>query len=179
MAGDSITVARPYAEAAFEVAKADGNTDAWAEGLATLSAVVSDPRIAEQIDSPNATPEQLRDLLFAVAGDGLSEHLQNLVRLLAANKRLVVLPEIEGLFVTMKKALDGLRNVEIASAYPLSQDAQAELAAKLKSHLGGDVDLTVTEDPDLIGGVKVRAGDIVIDGTLRGKLERLSNNLQF
>jgi F-type H+-transporting ATPase subunit delta len=72
MAGDSITVARPYAEAAFEVAKADGNTDAWAEGLATLSAVVSDPRIAEQIDSPNATPEQLRDLLFAVAGDGLS-----------------------------------------------------------------------------------------------------------
>jgi F-type H+-transporting ATPase subunit delta len=179
MSGDTTTIARPYAEAAFEVAKADGATDAWAEGLELLGAIAEAPEVAEQITSPNATAEQLRDLIFAVAGEGLSAHLQNLVRLLAENGRLVVLPDVARLFGDMKTAHDGLRHIEVTSAFPMADAERDELAAKLKAHFGGEVDLTVAEDPSLIGGVKVRAGDIVIDGSLRGQLDRLSNDLQF
>ena len=109
----------------------------------------------------------------------MSEHVQNLVRLLARNKRLIVLPDIARLFAQMKTLYDGLRHIEVTSAYPVGDTERDELAARLKAHFGGDVDLTIDEDPDLIGGVKVRAGDVVIDGSVRGKLERLSNDLQF
>jgi F-type H+-transporting ATPase subunit delta len=179
MAGDTTTIARPYAEAAFEVARADGDLDTWAEGLSLLAAIVEDPQVAAQIGSPNATPGQLVDLIFGVAGEGLKQHLQNLVRLLAANKRLIVLPDVARLFAQMKTVFDGLRHIEITSAYPVDDAARDELAERLKAHFGADVDLSVEEDPDLIGGIKVRAGDIVIDGSVRGKLERLSNDLQF
>jgi F-type H+-transporting ATPase subunit delta len=179
MAGDTTTIARPYAEAAFEIAKAAGNTDVWAEQLALLAAIVEDSQVATQIGSPNATADQLRDLMFAVAGDGLAQPVQNLVRLLAQNKRLLVLPDIEKLFAQMKTAFDGLRHVEVTSAFAVDDADRDALAARLKAHFGADVELTVVEDPSLIGGIKVRAGDIVIDGSLRGKLERLSNDLQF
>jgi F-type H+-transporting ATPase subunit delta len=179
MAGDTTTIARPYAEAAFEVARADGDLDAWAEGLSLLGAIVEDPQVAAQLGSPNAAPGQIVDLIFGVAGEGLSQHLQNLVRLLAANKRLVVLPDVARLFAQMKTVFDGLRHIEITSAYPVDDAARDELAERLKAHFGADVDLSVAEDSDLIGGIKVRAGDIVIDGSVRGKLERLSNDLQF
>lgn len=179
MAGDTTTIARPYAEAAFEVARADGDTDTWAEGLSLLAAIVEDPQVAAQFGSPNATPQQLVDLIFGVAGEGLTQHLQNLVRLLATNKRLIVLPDVARLFAQMKTVFDGLRHIEITSAYPVDDAARNELAERLKAHFGAEVDLSVEEDPELIGGIKVRAGDIVIDGSVRGKLERLSNDLQF
>ncbi len=179
MAGETTTIARPYAEAAFSVAKAAGTVDAWADGLSTLGAIVEDPQLAAQIGNPNATSEQLRDLVFAAAGEGLSEHLQNLVRLLAQNKRLIVLPDIARLFAQMKTVHDGLRHIQVTSAFPVDDAERGELAARLKAHFGADVDLTVEEDASLIGGIKVRAGDIVIDGSVRGKLERLSNDLQF
>jgi F-type H+-transporting ATPase subunit delta len=179
MAGETTTIARPYAEAAFAVAKADGNMDAWADGLSLLGAIVEDPQVAAQIDNPNATTAQLLELIFGVAGEGLTEHQQNLVRLLAANKRLVLLPDLARLFVQMKTIYDGLRHIEVTSAFPVSDAERDALAERLKAHFGADVDLSVADDPSLIGGIKVRAGDIVIDGSVRGKLERLSNDLQF
>jgi F-type H+-transporting ATPase subunit delta len=179
MAGDTTTIARPYAEAAFEVARSDGSLDAWADGLTLLGAIVEDPQLGEQIGNPKATAAQLRDLIFAVAGEGLSLHLQNLVRLLAVNRRLIVLPDIARLFAQMKTAHEGLRHVQVTSAFAVSDADRDALAERLKAYFGGDVELTVAEDPNLIGGIKVRAGDIVIDGSLRGRLERLSNDLQF
>ncbi|WP_295538595.1 F0F1 ATP synthase subunit delta [uncultured Thiohalocapsa sp.] len=179
MAGDTTTIARPYAEAAFEVAKAEGALDAWADGLSLLGAIADDAQIAAQVGNPHASSEQLRDLIFGVAGEGLNAHLQNLVRLLARNKRLSVLPDIARLFAQMKTLHDGLQQIQITSAYPVGDAERDELIERLKAHFGGDVHLTIDEDPDLIGGVKVRAGDVVIDGSVRGKLERLSNDLQF
>jgi F-type H+-transporting ATPase subunit delta len=179
MSGETTTIARPYAEAAFAVARADGDMDTWADGLSLLGAIVEDPQVGEQLDNPGASPAQLVDLIFGVAGDGLTEHQQNLVRLLAANKRLVVLPDVARLFTQMKTIYDGLRHIEVTSAFPVSDAERKELTQRLKAHFGADVDLSVADDPDLIGGIKVRAGDIVIDGSVRGKLERLSNDLQF
>jgi F-type H+-transporting ATPase subunit delta len=179
MAGDSTTIARPYAEAAFEVARDKGALDAWSEALATLAAIVEDPQIAAQVGNPNMPGAVLRDIVLGICGEGLTGEMQALVRLLAENKRLVVLPDIARLFEQQKTAAEGLRRVQVCSAFAISEAEQQELAAALKARLGGEVELTVEEDPSLIGGVLVRAGDIVIDGSVRGALVQLNNELQF
>ncbi|KAA6185951.1 F0F1 ATP synthase subunit delta [Thiohalocapsa marina] len=179
MAGDSTTIARPYAEAAFEVAKSTSALDAWSDALNTLAGIVDDPLISDQVGNPNVPRETLRDLIFAVAGDGLTVEMQNLVRLLADNKRLAVIPEVARLFDQLKTAAEGLRHVAITSAFAVSDDEQKSLANALRSHFGSEVELTVEQDSALIGGIKIHAGDIVIDGSIRGKLEQLSNELQF
>jgi F-type H+-transporting ATPase subunit delta len=179
MAGDSTTIARPYAEAAFEVAQEHKALDAWSDALGTLAMIVQDPRIASQVGNPNVPGDRLRDLLFGVVGEGLTNEMQGLVRLLAANKRLMVLPDIARLFDQMKTAAEGLRNVQVTSAFAVDETEQAALAATLKAHFGCEVELSVEQDSDLIGGVIIRAGDLVIDGSIRGKLDQLSNELQF
>jgi len=179
MAGDSTTIARPYAEAAFEVAQEKKALGDWADALGTLAAIVEDPQISEQVGNPNVSGETLRDLIFGVAGEGLSKEMQGLVRLLAANKRLVLLPDIARLFDQMKTVAEGLRRVEIRSAYDVSAAEQQALTTTLKAHFGSEVELSVEQDASLIGGIVIRAGDVVIDGSVRGKLDQLSNELQF
>jgi F-type H+-transporting ATPase subunit delta len=179
MAGDSTTIARPYAEAAFAVAQEKKALEAWSDALGNLAAIVEDPQIADQVGNPNVSAETLRDILFGVVGEGLSNEMQGLVRLLADNKRLIVLPDIARLFNQMKTAAEGLRHVEIVSAFAVSAAEQQELTAALKAHFGSEVELSVERDPRLIGGIVVRAGDVVIDGSVRGKLDQLSNELQF
>lgn len=179
MAGDSTTIARPYAEAAFEVARDKKALDDWSDALDTLAAIVEDAQIAEQVGNPNVSGETLRDIIFGVAGEGLSNEVQALVRLLAANKRLVVLPEIARLFNQMKTAAEGLRHINVQSAFPVSAAEQTALADTLRTHFGSEVELSVEQVPSLIGGLIIRAGDVVIDGSVRGKLDQLSNELQF
>jgi F-type H+-transporting ATPase subunit delta len=179
MAGDSTTIARPYAEAAFDVARAANALDRWSEALNKLAAIVADPQVASQIGNPNLSDKALLDLIFGVAGEGLSAEVQNLVRLLAENERLVVLPDLARLFEARKTAAQGIRHIQIRSAYALSDDEQSRLKSTLKSHFGADVELTVEKDPSLIGGLEVRADDVVIDGSVRGRLQQLANELQF
>ena len=105
--------------------------------------------------------------------------MQGLVRLLAANKRLIVLPDIARLFDQMKTAAEGLRHIVVHSAFAVSSAEQTALAATLKAHFGSEVELSVEEDASLIGGIVIRADDVVIDGSVRGKLDQLSNELQF
>lgn len=179
MAGDSTTIARPYAEAVFDIAKASGALDDWSSALNALAKVVEDPQIAEQVGNPNVPTENLRDLIFGIVGDGLTEPMQNTVRVLAANKRLAVLPEVARLFDQLKAVSEGLRKIDIISAYAVSADQQKLLSTALKKKFGDDVELSVEKDSDLIGGLMIRAGDIVIDGSIRGKLGQLTNELQF
>jgi F-type H+-transporting ATPase subunit delta len=183
MAGDTTTVARPYAEAAFAVAKAEKALDAWSEALDLLAAVAADPDIAARLGNPNVPHEDMQRLLFAIAdarlGKAVPQGVQNLVRLLTRNKRLPVLPELARLFDELKQAEQGLRHIVVRSAYTLSDDDEAALAASLKTHFGADVELTIEADPSLIGGVEIRADDLVIDGSVRGRLQQLSNELQF
>ncbi|MEA3638710.1 MAG: F0F1 ATP synthase subunit delta [Lamprobacter sp.] len=179
MAGDSTTIARPYAEAAFEVARASQQLDAWSDDLAKLAAIVADPQVASQLGNPKLSDSELVDLLFAVAGEGLSVEIQNLVRLLAENERLTVLPDLARLYEARKTAIQGVRHIQIRSAYALSAAEQQTLQSSLKRHFGTEVELRVEEDASLIGGLEVRADDVVIDGSVRGRLQQLANELQF
>ena len=179
MAGDSTTIARPYAEATFAVAQEHKALGDWSDALGTLAAIVEDPQIADQVGNPNVSGETLRDLIFGVVGEGLTKEMQGLIRLLAANKRLMVLPDIARLFNQMKTAAEGLRHVEIISPFEVSPAEQQELIAALKTHFGSEVELSVEQDANLIGGIVIRAGDVVIDGSVRGKLDQLANELQF
>ena len=179
MAGEITTIARPYAEAVFERAQATGLVDAWSQALGLLSAIAADPQMAAQIANPNVPRERTRDMILEVCGSDLSQEAANLVRLLADNGRLAVIPEIAALFEARRVANEGVRHVVVRSAFPVDADQERELAESLARRLGAQIELTVEEDPDLIGGVEIRTGDLVIDDSVRGKLKQLAHALQF
>ena len=179
MAGDITTIARPYAEAAFAAARESNQVDAWSEVLDLLGTIAENPELADQIDNPNVPRERVRDMMLEIAGDAVPVQAKNLVKLLAENNRLVVLPEIARLFEVARTAQRGIRQVHIRSAYDMDETEQRELVAALEKRLGADVELTVETDPSLIGGVEIRADDLVIDGSVRGSLMKLATELQI
>lgn len=179
MAGDITTIARPYAEAVFAQAQESGQLDAWSDALAALSSIAGAPEMAEQIANPNVPRGRLCDAILEIVGGNLSDEAKNLTRLLSANNRLSTLPEIADLFERLKIENQGLREVHVRSAFDLDETQIKGLATALKKRLGADVELTVETDPSLIGGVEIRAGDLVIDGSVRAKLRKLSTELQF
>lgn len=174
MAGEKTTIARPYAEAAFAVATQAKTIGQWSEMLELLAALAGDKRIASMITNPNLGKQKSMDLLFDVCGERLSAEGRNFVRLLAENGRLTVLPEITSLFDKLKSEYEGSIEVQILTAYAIDSSQQEKLAAALKSKLGKDVRISSEQDPSLLGGVKIRAGDLVIDGTIKGKIARLA-----
>jgi F-type H+-transporting ATPase subunit delta len=179
MAGDITTIARPYAEAVFARTRESGQTDAWSNDLRTLSVIAADSDMAAQIDNPNVSRERLREAILEVAGSGLSPEAGNLVSLLAENNRLSALPEIARLFAELQTQFQGVRQVQVSSAFEMKAEEQEALAAALKKRLGAEVEMKVDMDPSLIGGIEIRAGDLVIDGSVRGKLHKLATELQF
>ncbi len=179
MAGDITTIARPYAEAVFERAKEVGQLDAWSQALDLLATVVADPLMADQIANPNVPRERIRDIVLDVCGDGLPPEAANLLRLLAQNGRLAALPEITRLFEASRIADQGVRHVLIRSAFDITDAEQKTLADALAKRFGGKVDVAVETDSSLIGGIEIRAGDLVIDDSVRGKLQQLAQALQF
>jgi F-type H+-transporting ATPase subunit delta len=174
---DKSTIARPYARAAFEEARLENKLEPWSEALHTGAAVVVDPRVDALLGNPHVTPEQLAQLVIGIAGPELGEHGANFVRTLAANRRLAVLPEIAELFDTLKDAEQGVADVSVTSAAPLGAGQQRELSAALAKRLKRTVRLHCATDPALIGGAVVRSGDLVIDGSLRTRLERIAYEL--
>ena len=172
------TLARPYAKAVFAEASEKSALDAWSDDLATLSAFAADADLAKVLVHPSLTSEQQAQALIDVCGDKLNEAAKNLVAVLAENKRLALLPEIAELYEELKAKLQNAVDVVVTSAYELS-DAQAEkLAAALKAKLQCDVRVTSEVDESLIGGAIIRAGDLVIDGSLTGKLSKLAEAMK-
>jgi F-type H+-transporting ATPase subunit delta len=174
---DRITIARPYARAAFEEARADGHLGAWSEALHVAAAVVTDPRVAALLGNPHVTPEELAQLVISIAGAQLGVHGENFVRTLAANRRLGYLPEIAALFATLKDATEGVVDVTVTSAAALDDAQQRKLGAALEKRLRRRVRLHCEVDPALIGGAVLRSGDLVIDGSMRTRLERIAYQL--
>ncbi len=179
MAGDITTIARPYAEAVFEHAQETGQIDAWSQALVLLTTVTTDSRLAAQISNPSIPRERVLDIMLDVCGSELPAEAANFLRLLSQNARLAALPEIARLFEISRTAAQGVSHVLIRSAFEVSATEQETLATALAKRFGGRVDLTIETDPALIGGIEVRAGDLVIDDSVRGKIKQLAHALQF
>ena len=179
MVGDITTIARPYAEAAFARAQETGQIPAWSSALNLLGALAADPAMAAQIANPEIPRDLARDMLLELGGDTLPAEARNLVKVLAENKRLSVLPEIDKVFEELETLHKGVRQVQVRSAYALDAQLQKLLESALKAKLKADVEITVEKDPSLIGGIEIRADDLVIDGSVRGKLQRLASELQI
>lgn len=171
------TVARPYARAAFEIAQSKGKLDQWSSQLAFLAAAIRDPSLRALIDSPRYTKQQRADLILKVAEGQLDEQGANFVRLLAENGKLVALPEIAGLYEFHRAEAEGSVEAEVTSAYAMSEAEISALAAGLKKRLGRDVRIKNKVDESLLGGALIQVGDMVIDGSIRGRLERMSTAL--
>ena len=171
---ERITTARPYAKAIFSLARKANTLAETSAGLARAAEVVADPRVHALLGSPHVTPAQLAEIVTGVVGAGLDEHSRNFVSLLAANRRLGFLPEIAALFELMKSELENAVDVEVIAASKLTPDQESRYAAALQKKLGRSVRLHTRVDGSLIGGAVLKAGDLVIDGSIKGRLERLA-----
>lgn len=174
---ENITLARPYADAAFQLARAGDALGDWQQALERMAAVAADPRMTECIDNPRLLPGQLAQLFLDVAGPASVEQ-QNFIRLLVDNERLQVLSEIRDLFVGLKNAQEGVRQAAIASAFPLDEATLKNLVADLEARFKCRIEARVELDPELIGGVRIAVGDQVIDASVRGKLAAMATALQ-
>jgi F-type H+-transporting ATPase subunit delta len=174
---ERLTLARPYAEATFKLAMEQGRLGEWFELLSLLATVVCDARIERVVTDPQIEDDRVVTLLKDICGSRLDERGENLVRLLMANGRLRLLPEIQSLFEELKQEAEAAIDVEVTSAYPLEASQQKILTEALNRKLGRDINLTVSEDKSLIGGVVIRAGDLVIDGSVKGYLGELATHL--
>ena len=174
---EALTIARPYAQAAFKFASEQGQLKEWSDMLGLLAGIADDAGMNELIDSPHVTEKQLADLFIQVGGERLNDKAANFVRVLSANRRLGLLPEIATLFEILRREAEGSVQAQLVSAFPATEAQQAEVIASLRRRLGRDVTLTCTTDAALLGGAIIRAGDLVIDGSVRGKLDRLGTAL--
>jgi len=172
------TLARPYAEAVFRMAQGENDLAGWSSRVATLAAIVSDAQVARLIADPAVSADRIAILIIEVAGAGLGERGGNFVKVLAENDRLSLLPEISAQFETLKANAEGTLEATITSAQELTQAQIDDLVAGLKAKFGRAVNVQVAVDPELIGGAVIAIGDQVIDGSVKGRLQRMSFALQ-
>lgn len=167
------TVARPYAAAAFEYALAKQDIPAWETMLQAAANLTQNPAVISLLVNPKVTKSQLADLFCEMLAPFLNAERTNFIRLVADKKRLSNLADVAQLFQTARAALEKTINVEVVSAVELDDIYQQKLTKALTKRLQRQVHLQTKIDPNLLGGAIVRAGDIVIDGSVRGKLTRL------
>ena len=171
------TIARPYAKAAFEYARDAKALAEWSQGLKAAAEIVADPRVAAPTKSPQWTPADLASLVTDVAGAKLDAGMQNFVRVLAENHRLLLLPQISAHYEELRAAVENTVEVEVVSAVALDSTQQEKLKQALSKRLKRQVHMRTSVDPTLLGGAVVRAGDLVIDGSMKGRLQRLATEL--
>ncbi len=171
------TIARPYAKAAFDYARGVQAFAAWSRGLATAAEIVADPRVAELVNDPEKTTAERAEFVIGIAGDNLDAAMQNFVRVLAENHRLLLLPEIVVHYEAERARIENTVDVEVISAVAMDAAQADKLAAALTSRLKRQVRMKNSVDAALLGGAVIHAGDLVIDGSLKGRLERLATEL--
>ena len=174
---ESSNIARPYAQAIFELARDSDRFDQWSESLKLLCEIVEHPDIGILINDPRITRQQVLDIVLEIGADSFDEHTRNLVRILAHYRRLAAVPSITRQYESLRAIEEGIIEAELETAFEVDDDHQSSLILALQKRLGRKVRLTSNVNPDLLGGVVVRAGDWVIDGSVRAKLEKLSSSL--
>jgi F-type H+-transporting ATPase subunit delta len=171
------TIARPYADAAFETAREANELPAWGEMLKLAEAITTDERMAEALASPKLDGPAKTSLFLSIAGDRFSAPMRNFVRILVESDRVGLLPEIRTLFEDQKNEAEGVAKARIETAMPLSDAQLAEITAALGKRFGKRIEATVEVNPALIGGARIAVGDTVIDGSVRGKLSSMAQAL--
>jgi len=174
---EKTTIARPYAQAMFDIARDKGDMAKAAEALQIAAIAISDPTLANMVGNPGVSDDKVVDVLVGVLGDKATNEVTNFIKLLAEYDRLTVLPEISELFDGFRADLESTIDAEVVSATDLSDAQKKEIAAGLKKRLGREVTLQCKTDASLIGGAIIRAGDLVIDGSIAAQLNKLGHAL--
>jgi len=172
------TLARPYAEAVFRMAQGENDLAGWSSRVQSLALIVSDAQLARLIADPAVAADRVASLIIEVGGADLGERGANFVKVLAENDRLSLLPEISAQFETLKANAEGTLEATITSAQELTQAQVDDLVAGLKAKFNRAVNVQAAVDPELIGGAVIAIGDQVIDGSVKGRLQRMSFALQ-
>lgn len=171
------TIARPYAQAVFEMAKSQNDYSGWSNDLALAASVAANPEMKAVVSNPRLSKDQLGKLFLGVCGKSLGKSVENLVHLLIENNRLPFLPEIVTLYESYRAEAEGTIEAEVISAFKVTNALQVKIAEALKVRLGREVSLTCSVDENLLGGAIIRAGDLVIDGSATGQLQKLASAL--
>ena len=171
------TAARPYAKAVFEIAESTGSLDKWSEQLALMASIASADGSAELLNSPKASASQKVDTFVEVASGNLNDQSVNLLKSLGENNRFALLPDMSLLFEALKSESQGEVDGEIIAAAEVSQEQESAIVTALEKRLGRKVKLVTRIDDSLLGGAVIRVGDLVIDGSLKGRFQTMKSNL--
>ena len=174
---DFTTAARPYANAVYDLARETASQDSWSDALANLAAVISDNAMRPLLDDPETSQQQKAELIIQILGDRLNQQQHNLVKLMAENGRLKIMGDVQQQYEVARAAAENKVEAEVVSAFALSDEQKDQLVSTLKNKLGCDVSLTATVDESLIGGVVIKAGDTIIDASMKSQLESLALSL--
>ncbi len=174
---NAITIARPYAQAAFEVAQKQNELKGWSSLLNGLAETMLNVEVQAVVSNPKVSIAQISQLMESFVGKEAGVQQRNFVRVLAENKRLPVLPEIAELFEALKAEAEKTVNVVVESAFELSAAQQDRIVSSLKKRMGREIKLAYNVNKDLLGGVVIRAGDKVIDGSALTRLAEMANAL--
>lgn len=178
---EPVTIARPYAEAVYKLAREKSALAGWSNALANLDAVVADTRVQGIISDPNVSAQQLEALVLGVIGDkfeaSVASEARNFIQVLVQNSRLELTPHIRGVYESLKREHEGTLEANVISALPISDEQVKALLATLETKFKRKITAKVEIDPQLIGGVKIVVGDKVIDATVRGRLDAMATAL--
>ena len=172
------TIARPYAEAAFQLARDQNALPVWSQMLKLASTVVGDVRIGATLDNPKLDAKAKESLLLSICGDGLNAEGRNFVRVLVEADRIALMPTIASLFETLKDDADGVAKATIESAFEVSAEDLQDLTIALERRFKRKVEASVVVNPELIGGARITVGDNVIDGTVQERLRAMAVQLR-
>jgi len=174
---ETASLARPYVRAVFETAKADSDLSGWSDQLGAIAQVVADPQIVALDGSPRISAEDLGKLIVGVLGDRLSDKGSNLVRLLAANRRLSLVGEMAEQYEVLRAEAENHIEAELQTATAISDAQRDSIAAALEKRLGRQVKLETSVNEDILGGAVIRAGDWVYDGSVRTQLAKMASTV--
>lgn len=174
---EKITKARPYAKAIFTIAKGNGSFDEWLNALKILSEIALNPEMQRILRDSTISPESLTKLFKEIYPLKLSEEEDNLLKLLALKKRLSVLPEILMFYERLCHEREQILPLEFVSAIPLTETQKTEFSDFLSKRFRKKIEMHNTVNPELLGGFWIKAGDQVIDGSIRGHLEQLKETI--
>lgn len=174
---DLTSIARPYARAVFELARDDKKLPEWSETLEFLALLGADEGLQAALSDPRMTRTDKADLVLSIVAGKTSDEVNNLIRLMAENDRLDIFSDMSELYEEYKREHESILQVTVTSALELESDYENKIAAALKTKLGRDIEVKSEVDESLIAGAVITAGDLVIDGSVKGQLAKLSTAL--